>query len=311
MNEISGNHSDGLCPNCGEGNDRQNAYCVRCGRSLQKGRKRVKSSILLFGLISLALAGIAGYIIAGGFESKLVGRVNGEEITWKEFSSRLDRAKRLYEFRFGKDFFKGAAGEENLIRLKAQLLDEVLMEKLLLQEAKSGGYTNVPEKEIEEQIEAIKKQHGLSAADFKNKLGLEIVEFKEELKRDLFISQFVEKAVLKGNQGNRERLFQEWLSAAKSRASIETYEKFDAPPPIQSVCCKGGGCGGGEKVRSLDPKVEKEARAKALQYYEAKKGKNGANARVINFGCHIQVDIIEEGKVVLSLTFDRGEVQEI
>ena len=78
MNEISGIHSDRSCPNCGEGNDRQNAYCVRCGRSLQKGRRRVKASILLFGLISLALAGISGYFIAGGFESKLVGRVNGE-----------------------------------------------------------------------------------------------------------------------------------------------------------------------------------------------------------------------------------------
>jgi len=125
------------------------------------------------------------------------------------------------------------------------------------------------------------------------------------------ISQFVEKAVLKGSQDNREQIFQEWLAAVKSRGKIETYEKFDAPPPIQSVCCKGGGCAGGEKVRSLDPKVEKEARTKALQYYEAKKGKNGASARAINFGCHIQVDIIEEGKVVLSLTYERGEVKEI
>ncbi|MBS3917924.1 MAG: SurA N-terminal domain-containing protein [Deltaproteobacteria bacterium] len=311
MNEISGIHNDRPCPNCGEGNDRQNAYCVRCGRSLQKGRRRGKTWIVLFVLIGLAHIGVAGYFITGGFKSKLVGRVNGEEITRKEFSNRLDRAKKLYEFRFGKDFFKGTAGEENFIRLKAQLLEEVVMEKLLLQEAKSGGYANVPEKEIDEQIEAIKKNHGLSEADFKNKLGVGLLEFKEELKKDWLISQFVEKAVLKGSQDNREQLFQEWLTAAKSRGKVETYEKFDAPPPIQSVCCKGGGCAGGEKVRSLDPKVEKEARAKALQYYEAQKGKNGASARVINFGCHIQVDIIEEGKVVLSLTFDRGEVKEI
>jgi len=311
MNEISGIHSDSPCPNCGEGNDQQNIYCVRCGQSLQKGRRRVKTSTLLFGLISLALAGIAGYFIAGGFESKLVGRVNGEEIGRKEFSSRLDRAKRLYELRFGKDFFKGGVGEENLIRLQAQLLEEIIIERILLQEAKRGGYSTVSEKEIGEQIEAIKKSHGLSDADFKNKLGVEIPEFKEELRKDWVISQFVEKAVLKDSQNNREQLFQEWLTAAKSRAKIETYEKFDAPPPIQSVCCKGGGCGGGEKVRSLDPKIEKETMAKALQYYEAKKGKNGASARVINFGCHIQIDIIEEGKVVLSLTYDRGEVQEI
>lgn len=311
MHEISGIHSPAQCPNCGEGNDQQNVYCVRCGQSLRKGQRRVKTSTILFGLIGLALFGIAGYFITGGFESKLVGRVNGEEITRKEFSSRLDRAKRLYEFRFGKDFFKGGGGEENLIRLQAQLLEEIIMEKILLQEAKSGGYTTVPEKEIEEQVGAIKKRHGLSDADFKKRLGVEILELKEDLKRDWLISQFIEKAILKDSKDNREQLFQEWLSTAKRKVRIETYEKFDVPPPIQSVCCKGGGCGGGEKVRSLDPKVEKEARGKALHYYETKTRKKGANARVINFGCHIQVDIIEEGKVVLSLTYDRGEVQEI
>ncbi len=58
-------------------------------------------------------------------------------------------------------------------------------------------------------------------------------------------------------------------------------------------------------------KVEKEAREKALRYYQTKTKKNGADARVTDFGCHIQVDIIEKNKVVLSLTYDRGEVQEI
>ena len=311
MNEISGIPNPAQCPNCGEGNDQQSLYCAHCGQSLPKRTNRIKTSTILMGLLGLALAGVAVTFIIGGFESRLVGRVNGEKITRKEFSNRLDRAKRLYESRFGKEFFKGGAGEENLIRLKVQLLEDVVVEKLLLQEAKNGGYTSVPEREIEEQIGAIKKQHGLSDEDFQKRLGIGILEFKEDLKRDWLISQFVEKAILKGSQDNREQLFQEWLSAAKSRGRIETYETFEASPPIQSVCCKGGGCGGEEKVGSLDPKVEKEARVKALQYYEAKKGKNGADARVTDFGCHIQVDIVEKDKVVLSLTYDRGEVQEI
>lgn len=311
MNEISGIPNPAQCPNCGQGNDQQNVYCVRCGRSLRRGQRRIKTSIALFGLIGFALAGFAGYFIIGGFESKLVGKVNGEEITRKEFSNRLDRAKRLYELQLGKDFFKGSVGEENLMRLKSELLEEIIVERILVQEAKRGGYSAVSEKEIEERIEMIKKSHGLSNADFKKRLGVDINEFKEELKRDFFISQFVEKAILKGNQDNQEQLFQGWLSAAKSRARIETYEKFDVPPPIQAVCCPGGGCGGGEKARPLDPKIEKEAKLKALQYYEEKTKRSGASARAINFGCHIQVDIIEEGKVVLSLTYDRGGVKEI
>lgn len=311
MNEISRNNGEARCPGCGGENAQQNHHCVHCGQPLPKVRRRIKTSTLLVGFIGLVLAGVAWYFIAGGFESKLVGRVNGSGITRKEFSNRLDRAKRLYEFRFGQDFFKGGVGQENLIRLKAELLDEIIVERILLEEAKRGGYSAVSEKEVEDHIDAIKKRHGLSEADFKEKLGIAIAEFREELKRDWFISQFVEKAILKGNREYREQLFQDWLVAAKSRTKIETYEKIDIPPAIQSVCCKGGGCGGGEKVRSLDPKVEKEAQTKALQYYEAKKGKNGASARAINFGCHIQVDIIEGGKVVLSLTYDRGEVKEI
>ncbi len=168
MNEISGIPNPGQCPNCGEGNDQQSFYCAHCGQSLQERNRRIRTSTLLMGLVGFALAGIVGYFIIGGFESRLIGSVN-----------RV------------------------------------------------------------------------------------------------------------------------------------TYGKLDTFYTIQSACCKGGGCGGGEKVSSLEPKVEKEARVKALQYYEAKKGKNGADARVTDFGCHIQVDIIEKNKVVLSLTYARGEVQEI
>ena len=42
----------------------------------------------------------------------------------------------------------------------------------------------------------------------------------------------------------------------------------------------------GERVQPLDPKIKDEI-----------------NARVTNFGCHIQVDIIENGKIVVSLTY--------
>jgi hypothetical protein len=70
------------------------------------------------------------------------------------------------------------------------------------------------------------------------------------------------------------------------------------------------GCGGG-RAQPLDPKIEADAKAKGLEYYEKKTPKKGASARVTNFGCHIQVDIIEDEKVVVSLTYRQGEVQEI
>ena len=62
-------------------------------------------------------------------------------------------------------FFRVKQGEENLNRLKTDIIDEMVDEKILLQEAKISGYTSAPEEEIEKQLEAIKKKNGLSDAD--------------------------------------------------------------------------------------------------------------------------------------------------
>jgi hypothetical protein len=123
------------------------------------------------------------------------------------------------------------------------------------------------------------------------------------------MSQFLEKAVLKGDRQNDELLFEQWFAKAKAKAKIETYEKLEPVLMAKASCCRSG-CGGG-RAQPLDPKIEKEAKAKGLEYYEKKTQKKGADARVTNFGCHIQVDIIENGKVVVSLTYNQGEVQEI
>jgi hypothetical protein len=256
------------------------------------------------------MGGAISYFMTSGHESKLIGKVNGEAITRKEFSKRLDRIKRFYELRYGQNLFQGEEGKENLNRIKTDLLDEMTTEKILLQEAKGAGYSSAPEEEIVKQVEAIKKKYGLSDEDLKQKMGGSIEDLKEELRKGWLISQFVEKTILKGGQENSELLFAKWLTRAKTSAKIETYEKLQPVSTAKASCCTSG-CGGGGRARPLDPKIEKEAKAKALEYYEKKAQKKGASARVTNFGCHIQVDIIEDGKVVVSLTYNQGQVQEI
>ena len=86
----------------------------------------------------------------------------------------------------------------------------------------------------------------------------------------------MEKAVLKGEQANAEQVFGQWLTKAKANA-----------------------------------KIKQEVKAKALEYYEKKTGKKGAIARVTDFGCHIQIDIIEDNKIVVYLIYNGGEIQEI
>ncbi len=268
------------------------------------------SRYVFFAAIGIILAGAVSYFLLGGPESKLVGKVNGEGITRKEFSKRLERVKRFYELRYGQNLFQGEEGKENLNRIKTDILEEMATEKILLQEANSAGYTSAPDEEIVKQVEAIKGKYGLSDGDLEQKMGLNIEELKEELRKGWMISQFVEKTVLKEDQQNSELVFAQWLTKAKTNAKIETYEKLQPVSTAKASCCSSG-CGGGGRARPLDPKIEKEARAKGLEYYEKKTQKKGASARVTNFGCHIQVDIIEDGKVVASLTYNQGQVQEI
>ncbi len=312
MGSHSGSNDTSICPSCNGGNDKKARFCVHCGNPLLKKRKlRFASRPILFAaIIGLILAGAISYFLTGNLESKLIGKVNGERITRKEFSKRLERVKRFYELRYGRNLFQGEEGKENLDRIKADILDEMTTEKILLQEAKSAGYSFAPEEEILKQVEAIKKTYGLSDEDLKQKMGGSMENLKEDLRKGFIISQFLEKAVVKGNRQNRELIIAQWLTRAKTNARIETYEKLQPVSTAKASCCTSG-CGGVGRARPLDPKVEKEAKAKGLEYYEKKTQKTGASARVTDFGCHIQVDILEEGKVVLSLTYRQGEVQEI
>jgi hypothetical protein len=310
MESNSGSTDLAACPSCGGGNEKKARFCIHCGNPLPRSQEtRFKKRHILFGAIGLILTGAIGYFLMGGLESKLVGKVNGEGMTRKEFSKRLERVKKFYELRYGQNLFQGEEGKENLNRLKTEILDEMTTEKILLQEAKSSGYSSPSEEEIQKEMEAIKKKYGLSDENLKQKMGGNIEDLKAELRKEWVISQFVEKAVLKDNQSNALQVFGQWLTQAKAKAKIETYEKLEPVLTAKASCCKSG-CGGG-RASPLDPKVEKEAKAKGLEYYEKKTQKKGASAKVTNFGCHIQVDIIEDGKVVSSLTYKQGEVQEI
>ena len=299
------------CPSCGGGNEKESSSCSHCGKVLREERKKLfKRRSFFFGGIGLVLILAIGFFVTRISQSQAIGKVNGEVITREEFSKRVEQTKKLYENRYGENLFQGEEGKQHLTRLKAQILDEMVTEKILLQEAKNAGYTSAPPEEIEKELEAIRKKSGLSTADLEKMIGGKIQDVKAELGKEWVISEFVEKAVLKGEQRNADFVFGQWFAKTRAAARIETYEKFESGSTAKAACCTSG-CGGGGEAQSLNPKIEQEARAKGLEYYEQKTKKEGAEAKVTNFGCHVQVDIIEEGKVAISLTYSQGEIEEI
>ena len=150
----------------------------------------------------LALA--VGFFITGFSESRWVGKVNEEGITREEFSKRVEGMKNIYESHYGENLSQGEAGKDNLNRLKVQVLDEMITEKVLLQEAKSAGYTSAPPEEIDRELEEIKKKNGFSNADIEKMIGVKMEDFAAELGKKCVISQFIEKIVLKGQLQNAD-----------------------------------------------------------------------------------------------------------
>jgi hypothetical protein len=314
MESHADNIDGSACRACDGWNEYGSRFCIHCGSSfpLKKKKARLAKPYILAGIVIMTL-GLFAFFLIYSPESREVGRVNGEEISREEFSKRIARAKKFYEYRYGQDVFQGEASRANLNRVKRETLDEMVNERILLQEAKAAGYIRAPEEEIEEELEAIKKKNSLSDADITNIFGGTIEDFKAELRTGWVISRFVKEVVLKDNQASGNQLFSQWITEVKARSKIETYEKFEPVSTAVASCCSsgGGGCGGGSRAQSIDPKIEQEAKAKGLEYYEKKTQKKGASAKVTDFGCHLQVDIIEDGKVALSLTYRQGEVQEI
>jgi len=301
-----------ICSSCGQENETQSQFCIYCGSPILKREKTYfRKHYFILGIIGLILTGSILFFGIEVFNNKFIARVNGEGITRKDFLKRTNQAKKFYESRYGQNIFMGEAGKGNMNRLKKSILDEMVTEKILLQEAKKAGYTltSIPEKEIEEQIEAIKRTHRLSNDDLKKMIGRSLNDLKEELRTELTLSKFIQKTVLEEDQGNPDQIFGLWFSKVKANAKIETFEEFGPLITKKASCCTSG-CGGGV-TSPLDPKTEKEAKAKALEYYEKKTQKRDVEAKVTNYGCHIQVDIIDNGKVVLSLTYNGKEVQEI
>jgi hypothetical protein len=117
---------------------------------------------------------------------------------------------------------------------------------------------------------------------------------------------------------NPDICFNAWLIQAKQKAEVVIYVSGDSLGSLSSSpgeCCSGGGSGCVGQSRPggpVDPKTESEAKKVALAAYQkSNPAEKGVAAKVTNYGCHIQVDMQKDGKIVKSYTYQSGKVFEI
>lgn len=152
--------------------------------------KRV--TILVATLALVMLVGITGCSVT----QETVGQVNGEKITKKEFDQSLYQMQRRWEQQSGMTF-EGEAGQQMLDSLKEMVLEQLIAEKLLLQEAKEDGL-KVKSEEVSARLAQDKQMVG-NNDEFKKilqeELNLTEREYKKYLEDQLLLEKLYNQVV--------------------------------------------------------------------------------------------------------------------
>ncbi len=318
------------CTHCGKEIEEGELYCPECQAIAgAKKPKRIWAFCLLFSGLLLFLAGMMlwhGGLSFGSLSldmiwAKPAAVINGEKISRADLKARLKTFQGILERQYGVDLFTGDRGRVLFANLESKVLNDMLEERLIRQEARKLGI-QVTEEQVKQKIGSITQEIFGTWEKFQTKLQEEGMS-KEDLRNNIRFLLLLE--ALKGAKaregGNPDVAFSAWLIQARQKAEVAVYNSGNlvgSLPSSTGGCCgptgsSGGGCGGQSAIpRQVDPKIESDAQKAGLEAFQkSNPGEKNLAAKVTNYGCHIQVDIQKDGKVVKSYTYQEGKVFEI
>ena len=316
------------CKRCGKETGEGELYCPQCQAAWGTRKpKRIWIASLVFSGALLVLAGMLlwhggvslGELIPSTFAANPAAVVNGESISEADFQDRLQSVRRILERQNGSNLFAGERGRVLFENLRAEVLDEMVEEKLVDQEARKLGI-QVTEMSIQEETQRIAREIYGAQENFQKwmeEMGIQEEELKARLRAHLR-EDAVKRA--KSPRGeDPEAAFKAWLVQARQGSLIEvsdTLKRSSSGFARAGGCCGSGpssrGCGAqGRSGKQLDPQTESKAQNLALEAYrKVNPSEQGLTAKVTDYGCHIQVDIQKDGRVVKSYTYQDGKVFE-
>jgi hypothetical protein len=253
--------------------------------------------------------------------------VNGEPIALSEARERFKITRLMMEKEYGKELFTGERGRAYLRDLERDVLERMIGERLVVQEARRLNI-KIGDDRVKEEIREIGREIYGNWENFQSSLREDGIsqEYLSAYVRNLLLRQEIKK--VKAPAGvDPEEYFGAWLTQDRRIARVtfnESISFLNVSAQRQGSCCGsgeragGGGCGGsgaggrgGQQAAAgpLDPKLKSEASAAAIAAYrKTNPAEKDVTAQVTDYGCHVQVDIEKGGKIVRSYTYQNGIV---
>lgn len=270
--------------------------------------RRAGKGILPALVALLIMSGPALWVWQGegrGTAARPAALIEGEAVFAPELEERLAVKRRIIEGMRGRGIFSGEDGQRLLRSLEKQVLEEAVEERLIAGQARRLNI-QVSDEEVRREME---------------KIGREVYGdpglFEEGLRRDGISREYLARRL-------RHALYADRLAAAKAAAgeapaAWATNWLAEASRPLrQGGCCppagpqQGAGCSRQEGSPGADwEALSGRAKDAALSAYrKGQPGAKGVSARALDMGCHIQVDIEKEGRIVRSYAYRDGRVTE-
>lgn len=323
-----------ICGVCGKEHESDNErFCPGCGSEIRgRSKKRLWCSGIAVAILSFAGA-LYLFADTNAWEfswDSLLGRpaaeINGEPIAWSEARERFRITRLMMEKEYGKELFVGERGSAYLRDLERDVLERMISERLVAQEAKRLSIT-VGDERVRQEMREIGSEIYGNWENFQASLNEDGISeaYLSAHVRNLLLREEVKKAKAPAG-ADPDEFFGAWLTQDRRSAKVTFHGNVGlsrASSQAQGSCCGSGasagaggrtgggagGCGTKQDSGALDPELKRQASAAAIDAYrKTNPAEKDVIAQVTDYGCHLQVDIEKGGKVVRSYTYQNGSI---
>jgi hypothetical protein len=305
------------CGKCRSEIDDDAVFCTNCG-TLLTARPETEAQqrnrgwwYLLLLLPVLILAGGLGYY-KFALPQGVAAVVNGENITLAE----LDATMRGYES-------GQTLSDESRAQMRYAVLSQLISERIAAQEARKAGFT-ASDDEVDAAVERMRAASRMDEQSFAAQVRLRYGDrdaLRRSLRRQLTIGKYVDAKVLAGapDAASASARMDRWLRNISGQAAV----RVALSEELQTGSC---GCCGGRSAAArpgcdashgpaqasgiLSPQA-RDAQSAALAYWNVRHGAEPVETRVRDFGCHIEVDILQHDRIAQSLRYQNGRITEM